>query len=88
MGGGGGGGDIIKFQSRSQFQIFYTKHCVYKTYRTGFSFCRLGHALEVGLGVFWVINLIAPVRLSVMLSPHKPLDEIQPNLVCVCVLLT
>ena len=26
--------------------------------------------------------VIASVRLSVMLSPPKPLDEIQPNLVC------
>ena len=25
------------------------------------------------------------IHLSVMLSPPKPLDEIQPNLVCVCV---
>ena len=38
-------------------KIFYTKLCVcvltnerYKTYRTGFLFCRLGHALGVGLG--------------------------------------
>ena len=37
----------------------------YKIYQTGFLFCRLDHALGVGL----------------MLSPPKPLDEIQPNLV-------
>ena len=47
----------------------------YKTYQMGFSFCCLGHALGVGLGVK---NLILPCHLSVMLS----LDQIQPNLVC------
>ena len=31
---------------------------------------------------------IASVHPSVTLSPPKPLDQIQPNLLCVCVLLT
>ena len=54
----------------------------YKTYQTGFLFCRLGHALGVGLGVHRGQNQIPSCCLSVMLSPPKPLDEIQPNLVC------
>ena len=49
----------------------------YKTYQTGFSFCHLGHALGVGLGV-----LRGPTLNSIMLSPPKPLDQIQPNSVC------
>ena len=54
----------------------------YKTYQTGVLFCRLGHALGVGLGVHRGQNQIPSCCLSVMLSPPKPLDEIQPNLVC------
>ena len=49
---------IINFNFKvSQFQRFYAKLCVfltnkrYKTYRTEFSFCRLGHAPGEGLGV-------------------------------------
>ena len=53
-----------------------------KTYQTGFVFCRLGHALGVGLVVLRGQNQIPSCCLSVMLSPPKPLDEIQPNLVC------
>ena len=33
-------------------------------------------------GCLGVKNQIMPRRLYDMLSPHKPLDEIQPNLVC------
>ena len=54
----------------------------YKTYQMGFLFCRLGHALREGLGVLRGQNQISSNCLSVMLSPPKPLDEIQPNLVC------
>ena len=54
----------------------------YKTYQTRFLFCRLGHALGVGPGVLKGQNQISSCCLSVMLSPPKPLDEIQPNLVC------
>ena len=56
----------------------------YKTYQTGFLFCRLGHALRLGwdMGVLRGRNQIPSCCLSVMLSPPKPLDEIQPNLVC------
>ena len=54
----------------------------YKTYQTGFLFCRLGHALGVGLGVFRGQNQIPSCCLSIMLSPPKPLEEIKPNLVC------
>ena len=54
----------------------------YKTYQTEILFCRLGHALGVGLGVLRGQNQIPSCCLSVMLSPPKPLDEIQPNLVC------
>ena len=49
--------NIIKSQSQSQFQRFLNQTlCVFsqlkdiKTYQTGFSFRRLGHAPEVGLG--------------------------------------
>ena len=49
----------------------------------GFSFCRLGNALGMGLwGSLGVKNEILSIRLSVMLSPPKLLDQIQPNLVC------
>ena len=47
--------NIIKFQLQSQFQRFfnqtlcYLTHGRYKTYQTGFSFGRLGHAPGVGL---------------------------------------
>ena len=54
----------------------------YKTYLTGFLFCRLGHDLGVGLGGIRGQNQIPSCCLSVMLSPPKPLDEIKPNLVC------
>ena len=53
------------------------------TYLMGFSFCRLGYALGVGLGGAWgVKNEILSVCLFVMLSPPKPLGQIQPNLDC------
>ena len=57
----------------------------YKTYQTGFLFCRLGHALGVGLGGYLEAKIKFGPQLcclSVMLSPPKPLDEVQPNLVC------
>ena len=55
----------------------------YKTCQTGGLFCRLGHALGVGLmGTYRGQNQILSCCLSVMLSPPKPLDKIQPNLVC------
>ena len=54
----------------------------YKTYQTEFLFCRLGHALETGLGVLRGQNSNSSCCLSVMLSPPKPLYEIQPNVVC------
>ena len=54
----------------------------YKTYQTGFLFCCLGHALGVGLGVLRGQNQIPSCCMSVMLSPPKPLNQIQPNLVC------
>ena len=42
----------------------------YKTYQTGFLFCRLGHAPGVGLGgVLRGQNQITSCCLSVMLSP-------------------
>ena len=52
----------------------------YKTYQTGFLFCRLGHALAVGLGVLRDQIQIPSCCLSVMLSPPKPLDKIKPSL--------
>ena len=74
--------------TKSISKIFIPKFvCVltnerYKLYQTGFSLCSLGHALGVGLGVLRGQNQIPSCCLSVMLSPSKPLDEIQPNLVC------
>ena len=53
----------------------------YKTYQTGFLFCRLGYALGLDLGVLRDQNQIPSCCLSVMLSPPKPLDEIKPSLV-------
>ena len=53
----------------------------YKTYQTGFFFTWV-NALGVGLGVLRGQNQMPSCCLSVMLSPPKPLDEIQPNLVC------
>ena len=54
----------------------------YKTYQAGFSFCRLGHALGVRLELISDQKSNSVLRLSVMPSPPKSLDEIQPNLVC------
>ena len=53
----------------------------YKIYQMGFSFCRLGHALGAGFGVLrgQKLNSCTP---NVMVYPPKPLDQIQPNLVC------
>ena len=53
---------------------------MYKTYRTGFSFRRLCYALGWDLGVLKGQKSNNPRRVSDMLSPHKPLDEIS-NLV-------
>ena len=59
-GGGGGGGRKVKYHlfsiTKSISKIFIPNFwCVltnerYKTYQTGFLFCRLGHVLGVGLG--------------------------------------
>ena len=55
----GEGSKIIKFNYKVNIKDFIPNSvCVltnkrYKTYRTGFSFWRLGHALEVGLGGAW-----------------------------------
>ena len=84
--------NIIKFQLQSQFERFFMKNFVcdltnerYKTYQMRFSFCRLGHALGVGLGVLRGPKLNSVRGADRMLSPPKPFDHIQPNLVCVCV---
>ena len=69
--------NVIKFQLLSRFQIFLKPNFVcpltnerYKTYQTGFSFRRLGHALGVGLeGVQGVLGV-------------NKISGIQPNLVC------
>ena len=64
--GGAKRSNIIKSQSQSQFQRFFNQTlCVltnerYKTYKTGFLFCPLGHACPRvwDFGVLGVINLI------------------------------
>ena len=55
--------------------------CEIQNISDGFSFCGLGHALGVGLGVLRGQKLNS-ARLTVMVSPPKPLDQIQPNSVC------
>ena len=84
--GGAKRSNIVKFQLQSQYERFFILNfvCVltnerYKTYQTGFSFCRLGNVLGVGLGYLRVQNSIPSGGLSVM---PKGLDQIQPNLVC------
>ena len=87
-----GRGQKVKYHlisiTKSISKIFIPKFvCVlknerFKTYQSGFLFCCLGHALGVGLGVLRGQNQIPSCCLSIMLSPPKPLDEIQPNLVC------
>ena len=89
--GEGSKGQIsINFNHQATAKIFIPNLvCVhtnkrYKTYRTGFPFCHLVHPLGVGLvGAWGVKSLILTVRLSIMLSLSKPLDEIHPNLVCI-----
>ena len=73
--GGAKRSNMIKFQLLSQFQIFLNLNFVclltneiYKTYQTGFSFLRLGHAPGVGFGGTEGQKLF--------------FSEIQPNLVC------
>ena len=90
--GEGSKGQIsLNFNYKVNLKDFYTKLvCVltnerYKTYQMRFSFCRLGHALGVGLGVLRGPKLNSVRRADhIMLSPPKPFDQIQPNLVCVC----
>ena len=43
---------------------------IYKTYQTGFLFCRLGHALGVGLGV-----LMGQKSNSILLSVHYAISS-------------
>ena len=67
--------NIIKFQLLSQFQRFLNFVCLltnerYKTYQTGFSFGRLGHAPGVGLG--GTLGVVGSIFFF----------EIQPDLVC------
>ena len=82
---GGVNGQIsLNFNYKVNFKDFYTKVCFptkerYKTYQMGF--CRLGHALRVGLGVLRR-QILNSVCRTVMLTSSKPSDEIQPNLVC------
>ena len=88
--GEGSKGQIsFNFNYKVNFKDFFIPNyvCVLtnernKIYQTGFLFWSLGHALGVGLGVLRGQNLIPSCCMSVMLSPLKPLDEIQPNLVC------
>ena len=53
----------------------------YKICQMGFSFCHLGYALGAGLGVLRGQKLNSCSQ-TVMVYPPKPLDQIQPNLVC------
>ena len=78
----------ISFKSITKsISKIYIPNCVcvltnerYKTYQTGFLFCRLGITLGVGLEILRVQNQIPSCCLSVMLPPPKPLDEIQPKI--------
>ena len=65
----------ISLNYKFNFNNFYTKLCVltniiYEAYRMGFSICRLGHALGVGLGVLRGRKFNS-LRLSVMLHWTK-----------------
>ena len=87
LGIGSKGQISFNFNFKVNFKDFYSKLCVCshkwkKTYQTSFLFCHLGHALGVGLGLHRGQNQIMSCCLSVMLSLPKPLEEIQPNLVC------
>ena len=88
-----GRGQMVKYHlisiTKSISKIFFIPNCVcfltnerYKTYQTRFLVWSQGHALGVGLGVLRGQNLIPSCCMSIMLSPPKPLDKIQPNLVC------
>ena len=87
-GPGEGSKGQISFNFNYKVNIFIPNFvCVltnesYKTYQTGFLFCRLRHALGWDLGILRGQNQIPSCCLSVMLSPPKPLDEIKPNFVC------
>ena len=87
--GEGSKGQIsFNFNYKVNFKDFFSNFvCVltnerYKRYQTGFILlpgsCHRGGTLGVLRGQ----NQILSCCLSVMLSPPKPLDEIQPNLVC------
>ena len=76
----------LNFNYKVNFKDFFKLNFVclltnkrYKTYQAGFSFGPLGHAPGVGLRG---VGEVKSVSLSVTLSLPKPLDEIQPNLVC------
>ena len=74
--------NIIKFQLQSKFQRFCDLTIdIYKTYQMGFSLCRLCHAIGVGLGGTQGPKLYSACP-TIIVFPPKPLDQIQPNLVC------
>ena len=87
-GEGSKGRILFNYNYKVNFKDFFPNFvCVltnerYKIYQTGCLFCRLGHALGVGLGVLRGQNLIPSCCLSVMLYSPKPFGEIQLNLVC------
>ena len=54
----------------------------YKTYQTGFIILSPGSCPRGGTWGYFVVKTNLSCCLSVILSPPKPLDEIQPNLVC------
>ena len=66
----------LNFNYKVNFKDFLTKLCLltherYKTYQTGYSFGRLGHAPGWDLGVLWGVGGV-----------KKNFSEIQPDLVC------
>ena len=80
-----GTGQKVKYHKFQRFFIPYFV-CVftnerYKTNQTNFHSVAWVMSKGLDLGLLWG-QQINSICLSVMLSPAKPLDEIQPNLVC------
>ena len=76
----GGSGEAEEFFKKSHKTEAFYPHAFFKKRR---GYCnRLRPSVRPSVCPFVRLSVRPSVRLSVMLSPPKPLDEIQPNLVC------